>query len=461
MSVLLGIPSRNIQYINVHKEGTGNNEFCDIDSRWTNPILDKLDDYLVAITRFEVPANRIPMTQKLKDCIQIFAYDVVTTNNNIEDYAAANGIADIDAMLNQHEAQPANQITPTALHDDPFIRYANGDISHRINMPPCFTIYSFLKKLNAQINEVLLFNTGQKQIQPIGVGQALASSNANHRNKFVDNNGNVTNDTDPIAFFRIVMDRDFTFRVEMNYLFAQKYYIKMSPALFNMLNFKEGDSGNFRQDLGGRRFMASRVDRDPNGAIDVYEFRHTQFPPYIENRRQVNVYVPAQTLVAGIHTLQSATILHDNPIATFVAPISAADSINRLKSLVFTSSIATSSEALTGGGYRRTLTDYTIPIQTGFNYNPETFTGSISENAASEYTYTNPNPSAGRFLQISDPSPLYELKVEVFAKCWDFETNTFVMERIPLPIAGTFSIKLVFISRSELHRRHKPDQLLP
>lgn len=461
MSVLLGLPSRNIQYLNIHKEGTLENDFCSVDSRWTTPVIDKLDDYLVAVSRFEVPANRIPMTQKLNDCIRIFRYDPALQGMNIEDWGIQNNhvdIKDLETQQELHEAKLANQITLTAVSDIPKVTY-QGDISHRINIPPCYTLYDFLQKLNAQINNALLFNTGLFQVRARSHTNADLSAHQGHLNMYTNSNGTVANDTDPIAFFRIVMDKDFTFKVEMNEIFAREYYIKMSPALFNMLAFKEGTGGDYRQNLPGGRFMASRYVNDPTGQVDNYTFRHAQFPAYIEHLREVEVTDPTQTPIHAVATFNTFTILHDNPLATFIAPMSAADSINRLKSLVFTSSLATSSEALTGGGYRRALTDYTIPIQTTFNYNTETLEGTISENAASEYTYTNPNPSAGRFMQISDPSPLYELKVEVFAKCWDFNTNSFVIEPIPLPLAGTFSMKLVFISRSELHRRHRPDQL--
>ena len=106
------------------------------------------------------------------------------------------------------------------------------------------------------------------------------------------------------------------------------------------------------------------------------------------------------------------------------------------------------------------LTDYTLPVRTSFSFDPYTMEGgSVSENAASEYTFTNANPSAGRFLQITDPSPLYELKLEVLAKVFNYEKDRFEMEAIPLPVGGTFSVKLVFISKNDIYRREKPDAM--
>ena len=149
-------------------------------------------------------------------------------------------------------------------------------------------------------------------------------------------------------------------------------------------------------------------------------------------------------------------------VCTFSAPVSAADTINRIKSLQFSSSLPTSSEGATGGTYRRLLTDFVIPVQTNFSWNTDTLVAnSVSENAASEYNYHNANPSSGRLLMMLDPSPLYELKLSVRAKCWDFENERFVSEEIPLPAGSTFTCKLVFISRNEIQERQRPDKMLP
>ena len=471
MSVLLGVPSRSIRYVNIHREGTGNHETCDVDSQWSNPILQKQDDYLVAITRFEVPMNRVPITQRLTNCIEIFKYHMgaqpadpalqpnqypdmnINDNQNVEDLHGTN--AEIEQRLNYYE--PTNNVTA-------------GGIS--IDIEPCHTIYKFLQVLNAKITEVLLY-TANPRIEPVDHQGAFLSPLNSFRNGHVGQDGNggqfILNATNPIAHFSISMDNDFTFSVNMNARFAEKYYIKMSSALFNMLGFKEGDgAGNFRTQLIGRRFMGSRnCDK-----ADPASMKNQQ-PAYYDHPQTVVMKYPraqvTQTPIRlnGLNPIsltvkqtQLSNIFIEDQVCAFTAPVSAADTINRCKSIVFSSSIATTSEGSSGNSYRRELTDYTIPVKTSFTFDPQTLKGSgINENAASEYTYVNANPSAGRFLQISDPSPLYELKLSARVKCWNFESNRFEFEPIPLPIAGTFSVKLVFISRTELHRRERPDKL--
>ena len=146
---------------------------------------------------------------------------------------------------------------------------------------------------------------------------------------------------------------------------------------------------------------------------------------------------------------------------SFTAPTSAADSINRIKSIVFTSSLATLSEGITGGGYRRALTDFVIPTESGFSWDVNTlYANTANENAASEYSFQNNNPSSGRLLIMSDPSPLYEFKIEARVKVWDFEHERFSFEPIPLPAGSTFSCKIVFLSRNDPHERERPDAIV-
>ena len=85
--------------------------------------------------------------------------------------------------------------------------------------------------------------------------------------------------------------------------------------------------------------------------------------------------------------------------------------MNRIKSLVFQSSLATKSEGASGSAYQHFLTDYTIPNTTNFTWSPTNYiAGNVNEEAASEVSFTNSNPSSGRLLILTDPSPLYELK---------------------------------------------------
>ena len=75
MTTEIGTKNKTIKYINIHKEGLTAEDTIDVDNRWTTPILDKQSDYLVAISRFEVPLNRVPVTAQMDNCIEIFRYN--------------------------------------------------------------------------------------------------------------------------------------------------------------------------------------------------------------------------------------------------------------------------------------------------------------------------------------------------------------------------------------------------
>ena len=397
--------------------------------------------------------------------------------DNVEDFALTReeGIMYMNAC--EGLDKQGNPLPHNFPHQPDFSRTAPSQamgVAHQIDMLPCNTIYEFLKKLNSQIRETLLLNTGDRMIHPtFTVVQGNQTSTIdrvdgqNPKNVYHHNHIK-TNNTDPIALFEIKMDADFTFRVEMNDAFASRYYIKMSKALFNMLGFVEGFSDDFeRTDLPGRRFMG---DRDiHHKGIMSFSLEQLQGldPPYVFTDKQIQMSIPLTQQIAANDlvdrtrnfTVRTQTVIERQAITSFVAPTSAADTFNRIKSVVFSSSLVTSSEGASGNTYRRLLTDFTVPVQTTFNFDTETLSPSgVSENAASEYTF-NAAPSEARWLIITDPSPLYELSLTAMAKCWNFETSEFELEHIPLPIAGTFTCKLVFISRSEMHEREAPDKM--
>ena len=140
--------------------------------------------------------------------------------------------------------------------------------------------------------------------------------------------------------------------------------------------------------------------------------------------------------------------------------MSASDSATRVKSIVFQSSLPTRSESSSGASYQHFLTDFTLPTASNFSFNANSLTtDTVVENMAQEVVYFSANPSSGRLLMLTDPSPLYELKLKVLAKCWNFETESFYFEDIPLPPGATFTCKLVFVSKNDIHARQGLDRI--
>ena len=527
----IGTKSKSIQYLSVSKSASAHGEFCSTDDRWSNPILHKQSDYRVALSRFEVPLTRVPITAKMDNCIEIFQYkdqNIAAADEKFsEEFEAINGdnaqnlnfINNIEYLGIEHRHGDIKATTADAntfLDICESIDGLNMTQGKTIDMPACYTLYEFITKLNAQILEALLMS-GARSITPkvrvaqnaVGTGLAGTDPNAyiqrgapDYPNLFcqgVGAAGKPMNMTDPMANFKITVDSDSTFKVVMNQMFAQFYYIKFSQELFDMLQFREkfvADAEPYdRENLTGRRFMGDRflhvrtgggtlvyemtnpTTRNPNywPAVTMNEAQAST-PPYTPFTRPVNVVEqidqakasPDDGGVSMFGPLQATTIQrlmgNTNFVAdyqcTFAAANSAADSINRNKALIFSSSLATTSESVSGNTYRKIMTNFTIPIDNSFSWDPNTMQGGgISEQARATLIYTNANPSGGRWLTLSDPSPLYELKMDVTIKVWDFGTNTFKFEPVPLPEGSSFTCKLIFISNNDIWHDERPDKI--
>ena len=93
MTTEVGVPGKSIQYLNLHQEGVNEDSFCKVDEQWTGPIITRQSDYLVAISRFEVPMNRMPITREIDNAVEIFRYydqELVDDMNRIDDDGGKN-----------------------------------------------------------------------------------------------------------------------------------------------------------------------------------------------------------------------------------------------------------------------------------------------------------------------------------------------------------------------------------
>ena len=571
MTTEVGVPGKNLIYLNIHHEGTSEGEQCSVNERWTNALLDNQSEYLVAISRFEVPMNKVPITKKLDNAITIHRYHEGNYRNYVNG-SEANAIPHY-IRIDQHETLASMQ-NYTAIRDQTadtaedrerqgleYVAYnaanpnakwvpVQGQKAHHgydnfevdiatahedewkdgdksdivdtylsnleriprlqiasIDMPPCHTLFEFINTINGKINDVLTAgeykprgpNTfvaygnpaaGAEAVQPrmaVDRPTAMAApqeeTDASHRYNVYSEDGRGQNDKDPIAYFKIEMASDYKFSIIMNHHFSRHYYVKLNPELFKMMQFRENFThGEWdRTYLTGMRFMGERMASTNIGDLTQLSTNYaTTTPPHDPKTRYLDykVYKVASAGGYGIATPQANAAItlgrsgvHESTTLNaslleycvyFTSPTSAADSFNRIKSIVFTSSLVTKSEGQSGNTYRRILTDFTVPVGSAFSWNPySNESASITEGAAAELTFANNNPSSGRLLIMTDPSPLYELSLRVLAKCWNFDTESFSFEAIPLPQGSTFTCKLVFISKNDIYHDHeqRPDKL--
>ena len=523
---------------------------CSVNERWAHSLLENQSEYLVAISRFEVPMNKVPITRELTGAIEIYRYHDQLNQHNLATFLAVpppypthirvDAPASMDEMMDYSVAAggggalpPGEWITFPVQGPHNFRNieslFAGSDLENynhirqyldnlenipaskasSIDIPPCHTLYEFLQTLNAKIKEALLHGNGEgftpntivayKGLHPTDDRMAFteaaeAKTPEFPRHNVFSSNERAKCDDEPIANFRIEMSSDYRFSIYMNSTFTRNYYIKLHPELFKMMQFREQNNTGEGQAwdrtwLTGRRFMGDREPDVDNNNMISSQFQHT--PPFQNHMRSFRMkrYLRSNATMQsnppayssevsqsdyGLHAYLDTNYLNglniidmfemtlDERVVTFTAGTSAADSINRVKSIVFTSSLATKSEGQSGNTYRRILTDFTVPVDSEFSWNPNTFqSGNITEGAAAELTYASENPSSGRLLIMTDPSPLYEISIQVMAKCWNFEHEAFTFEPIPLPQGSTFTCKLVFISKNDIYHDHeqRPDKL--
>ena len=566
MTTEVGVPGKNIIYLNIHHEGTSEGEKCSVNERWTNALLDNQSDYLVAISRFEVPMNKVPITKQLNKAIEIYRYHesrftdfanaventrAEAERNIIPGYIRIDGPATVAEMSTYSDLtnvardafdEATNQKWVEVQKTEPSPSYGYGAFETHIknthgdfwdngnkpniidtylsnlekitnqkiasiDMPPCHTLFEFMNTVNNKIKEVLLrgersamtpntivayagHGAGAHDVQPkvavdiAGDFKDDEARNAAKRYNVFSEFGYGRADDQPVAAFRIEMASDYRFSVVLNHHFSATYYVKLHPELFKMMQFKENFKATDwnRTFLTGGRFMGERLPAlNRSDATEMHrqyalttpkhtaQIRPVRFTSYkvSGSKEKYNFQtdqgsIPVNLARTRIHVSQQFTIGIEEYCCYFSSPTSAADSFNRIKSIVFTSSLVTKSEGQSGNTYRRILTDFTVPVESQFSWNPYTMqSASISEGAAAELTFANKNPSSGRLLIMTDPSPLYELSLSVMAKCWNFDTETFSFEQIPLPQGSTFTCKLVFISKNDIYHDHeqRPDRL--
>ena len=623
MSVEVGVPGKTIHYLNLHKEGTTSGTFCEVDENWNGKILDKQSDYLVAISRFEVPMNRVPINRALKNAVEIYRYfdqsihdkfkHIPAGREGEDDFKLAISEADFadpkvaaaihsqklnlrvpdhisylqkftydqlrvrsNAFNKPFDAHPIQATTPLAkrgynnpevmigaqkefmagnadfirvdpanasnvvtipdndiainnaarnvtsdemdnyLHNAEQLDVLNLTKRNPIDLPPCHTIFELLSHLNTSIRDRLLaqddtfldnfdyYNNitafGNSETQYINTNATAA--NPLRYNTFGTGTINDFDDQsdDPIANVFIRMSGDYKFSVMMNHHFAQTYYIKLHPELFRMFQFQQSSVSDLKDDdffevdgekkirynrahLRGRRFMGDRLSGGDRRVFASLR-RRDHKKEYRTHVRNVHFLQPLDSHVGRLtaanreflngrtsSTYPQGSMNVGNEVATvtqqfvqllkvFTAPVSASDSATRVKSIVFQSSLPTRSESSSGASYQHFLTDFTLPTASNFSFNANSLTtDTVVENMAQEVVYFSANPSSGRLLMLTDPSPLYELKLKVLAKCWNFETESFYFEDIPLPPGATFTCKLVFVSKNDIHARQGLDRI--
>ena len=409
-SVEIGTPSKSIVYLNLSKSGIEHSndatEYCSVTMSFQDfPLVDKQSDYICAVTRFCVPLQQIPIvTQKT---LRIWgALGPGALPNNAAGFAA-------------YEAAGAGLLY----------------LMSTVEIPAAFTTYEFLNNIRLALRDAPNPPAGQTWDERV----------------------------------KVTMTPDFKFQVWVSNggysLLAQaggpiadneNIWVTFDDDLFKMLQFQTTAGGALANQHGGSRFIADPAATQHRiGSID-----------------------PGGNLLAGgygslnaLGTLEFRSRMY----SLHQAPMSAADSINRIKSIVFESDLAVKSERNTESGFKRFLCDYVIenpttfsykvtdPRITGDPYSANTpnidWSSTVTEELPSHRIYTSSNASGGRWQMLSLPAPLYQIEVRASVKVWDYATNRYSIEPVPLPAGSQYSAKIIFVSKNSLEHFERPDAM--
>jgi hypothetical protein len=476
MSIELGGTDKNISYLNLTKSGkeasNDEAETCSVTLNFNTPWLDKQDDYLCAVTRFSVPLSQVPTIKGMS--FEVRSQDL---DGNGDPRYDANGplTTEIPCRVGvDANGAPANE----------FCVIETGD--H-------YTFHGFLEAIQYKLENTYI----QATYEVINGGTVTAPATVEYEADDVVDDGEFNESRAMPLSERIKMriTPDFRFQVMVtNDGFPDKLVVKMSKGMFHMCQFQTSsdnlaDVAHRHNDLEGFHFAG-----DPNPKFEHYfpnafnndgatvqnanpNILDTSISSPVDANDRVTSYLDGfgievflqmmeypftaevQGSVAGGMPLQK-TMLRRWTVHT--AHLSCAD-YSRCREVVFTSDMAVKSEGNSSGGYKRFLCDYQITDPTTFSYTlrddrtadpyapgSEHFMGrqsTIEETLPSHRIYQSTNASAGRWQDLTLPSPLYELEVRARVRVWDYENSRYSIEDIPLPAGTQYSVKLIFVSK--------------
>ena len=460
MSISLGGTDKIVSYLNLTKSGreasNDESDHCSVTLNFNTPFLAKQSDYLCAVTRFSVPLTQVATIKGMS--FEVFHVDIDGQD---------------DPVYGQDGTLDMQPIPSTA-----------DELICRIEIGDCFTFHQFLETIEHELENTYI-NSSYSHVSTIhSVNPQLIGNIA------LFNQGRATRLSERV---KMKITPDFRFQIMIcNDGFNDQIAVQLSRGMFHMCQFQTSTVDGNNQPIVNNNFV-SYADRTFIGdAAFILPAPHAGHPWQFRNAANndlggftnfpavdATVYDWANlgTLVGNVGGTDiynaNGTYPGDDSVYTGQTPMirnwtvhtahmSCAD-YNRCREIVFTSDMAVKSEGNTSGSYKRFLCDYQITDATRFSYNLKdqrlydpygredahfmSRSATITETLPSHRIYQSANASAGRWQDLTLPSPLYEIEVRARVRVWDYETSTYQMEDIKLPAGTQYSVKLIFVSK--------------
>ena len=449
MSVDLSGAKRELFYVNFTKVGkerqNGHQEYCQAKMTFRDaPLISNQSQYLVCATRWQIPTSEVP-TIEAKG-FEVWEY--IPDDNDVSGiYVAPKETSTFDEY---ERFVNTGQIHPEFDH-------INFRMLKRFDIPAAFSAFQWFDLVKNALNQTIDYTDNWYGESNLIEGEpspryyeTTFATRYSDRIKIT-----MTPDMRPVIW----ISNNYTYlvgNVSSGYRrHLAHWYIKMDPGLFDMLQFQESSFDT-----------AGSVDETLSNHIGMRFFGTGQGDTRITKASVVQgMFMQGAdggaTLQPGVQvTLNRYFLCH-------TAATSAADTFNCHRKLVLTSDLITKQErTMTAfGGRKRQLVEYDLTQDTTFSYsiantngvdpydNTNGFIGqksTVHENLPSARTYTSKGGVDGRWMQMSSPSPLYQLEITASLIIWSFNEGAFKQLPIPIPAGNMFDVKLCFVNKDTL-----------
>ena len=476
MSLELGGKDKSILYLNLIKSGEESlndpvaTHKCTVSANFAQclkPFVQDQSKYLCAVTRFSVPLVEVPIINPTH--FDIYQYE----DAEFEAWRVAQGLPVIPPPTNGEEELASVELYALRkrLYFNTVVEDAANAANHhvaRINTRAHYTFYEFMDDIAGQLQykyaqSFYNVNTGDPDRRVTDTLQ-MAPPNVVMAQRFISLSERIKMTISNTLKFKIQVTDD---------LFTKRWYVKLSNGMFNMLQFNQTpaarmDTRNMHphSQLIDRRFL-SVMPGNPAGDIADYDMQHLHLEHFVSQRNQRGGQVnDAVSLASYMQQRQSNAARYAPLWVTYTGTMCCAD-CTRLREVVFLSDMDVKSEGGNGANiYKRFLCDYQLFNPTQINYNIKNCyqqdpydtanqerdyflknTTSYTEELPAHRYYVSNNASGGRWQELINQTPLYDIEVRAMVKVWDYEHQRYEFEDIPLPAGAQYSVKLIFVSK--------------
>ena len=310
-SIEIGVPSKEVQYINLSKTGIEStnggvsSETCSVTMKFNDsPLLQSQKNHICAVTRFSVPLHQVHQTDEhYFDVYLVPKVDAYGDDGFYdEDVNSLWATVDNNGFYDGPDYDGAEAALAAGMDYQGQALYAHK--LARVIIPPSYTIYQFNDNMKNAIKHAVDPQTGEHDIDLSERIRVVMSPDyrfsvmiSGYTRRAVVVSGTTIPhllQPDPVSDANPPQEGyEEEHEADDPYLLAgtgDTYWIKFSPGLFRMLQFLVTPGGGGRQNLTGRRFVVSHE----NGGAGDYEQAESGVEGFFCHLHWIHQHMPIQ-----------------------------------------------------------------------------------------------------------------------------------------------------------------------